>query len=365
MTRATPAAAVTTGYRCSACRTCLVSDHVREELVCPKCGIVASERHGSYEPDQRKRAAGAGEKARGARASGKITMLRHDMGVATDIAPIERDYAGNKLPPDSTQRARNLRKWQKRMRATTPEDRRLAEVLRTIDNLCEAASLTGSVSETAAIAYRTVAKKLDVKGRSTIGMAAASIYAACKRHGIVKSLAEICAGGCASDEEAAKKAKIAMRCYRDIVIEMGGAQGAHAPVVPIARYISKTANMSRIDARIERLALRLAEAAPGGAAMGGKTPQGVAAAYLYIASTLLGQPMAQREISAVAGVGDVTIRSRCRDILAQHRIKVAVQAARPAGGAAAAAAAEGAAAVAVASEDAASPAARQSRLFGF
>lgn len=363
MTRATPAAAVTTEYRCSACRTCLVSDHVREELVCPKCGIVASEQHGSYEPEQRKRAASAGGKARGARATGRITMLRHDMGISTDIAPNEKDYAGNKLPPDSTQRARNLRKWQKRMRVTTPEDRRLAEVLRTIDNLCEAASLTDSVSETAAIAYRAVVKKLDVKGRSTIGMAAASIYAACKRHGIVKSLEELCAGGCASDEEAAKKAKIAMRCYRDIVIEMGGAQGAHAPVVPIARYISKTANMSRIDARIERLALRLAEAAPGGAAMGGKTPQGVAAAYLYIASTLLGQPMAQREISAVAGVGDVTIRSRCRDILAQHRIKVSVQAARPADGAAAAAtAADGAAA---ASDDAASPAARQSRLFGF
>lgn len=361
MTRATPAAAVTTEYRCSACRTCLVSDHMREELVCPKCGIVASEQHGSYEPEQRKRAA-AGGKARGARASGRITMLRHDMGISTDIAPNEKDYAGNKLPPDSTQRARNLRKWQKRMRVTTPEDRRLAEVLRTIDNLCEAASLTDSVSETAAIAYRAVAKKLDVKGRSTIGMAAASIYAACKRHGIVKSLAELCAGGCASDEEAAKKAKIAMRCYRDIVIEMGGAQGAHAPVVPIARYISKTANMSRIDARIERLALRLAEAAPGGAAMGGKTPQGVAAAYLYIASTLLGQPMAQREISAVAGVGDVTIRSRCRDILAQHRIKVSVQAARPADGAAEA---KGAAAEAEASDDAASLAARQSRLFGF
>lgn len=327
MTRTTPAAHVVTGYACPACKSGLVSDHLREELVCPRCGIVASERHGSREDERRGLGPGP-EKGRGTRASGKTTLLRHDMGISTDIDPAGRDYRGNRIPQEAASHVRSMRKWQKRMRTSTPEDRRLAEVLRIIETICEAASVADTVRETAAMTYRLVAKKVDVKGRSTVGMAAASIHVACKRHGIVKSLDDLCAAACASADEAARKAKIATRCYRDIVIETSGMQGAEVPAVPITRYISRTANVARVGARIERLALRLAEVAPGGAALGGKTPQGVAAAYLYIASALLGQAMVQRDISAAAGIGDVTVRNRCRDILAQHRIRIVTKAAR-------------------------------------
>ena len=384
MTAPTPATAVLTGYQCAACRTNLVSDHIREELVCPKCGIVASEQHGSREMERGRPPRSAGDVRTGQRASGKTTLLRHDMGVSTDIAPVESDYSGNKISHEASAHMRGIRKLQKRMRASTPKDRRLAEMLRTIENMCEAASLVDSVRETAAMTYRAAAKRIDVKGRSTIGMAAASIHIACKKHGIVKGLAELCAGVCASDEEAARKSRLATRCYRDMVIETNGMQGEQAPFVPISKYISRTANMACVDARIERLALQLAEAAPGGAALSGKTPQGVAAAYLYIASTLLAYPMAQHDISAAAGIGDVTIRTRCRDILAQHRIRIVAKPVRQGGGAAAAA--QGAAAWgrrrhgggggmgAAAAEDEADAApaapadpaaARQSRLFGF
>lgn len=362
MTAPTPAAAVVTGYKCPACRSSLVSDHLREELVCPKCGIVASEQYTSREIEYGVVRRGTGDMRSVPRASGKTTLLRHDMGVSTDIAPVESDYSGNKLSYEASAHMRGMRKLQKRMRVSEPEDRRLSEMLRTIENMCEAASLVESVRETAAMTYRTVAKKIDVKGRSTIGMAAASIHIACKKHGIVKGLDELCAGVCASDGEVAKKSRIAARCYRDMVIETSGMQGEQAPFMPISKYISKTANMACVDARIERLALRLAEAAPGGTALSGKMPQGVAAAYLYIAATLLASPMVHHDISAAAGVGDVTIRSRCRDILAQHRIRII------AGAASQGPARTGPARRSRRRGDAAAAdpgAARQSRLFGF
>jgi len=43
----------------------------------------------------------------------------------------------------------------------------------------------------------------------------------------------------------------------------------------------------------------------------GKAPNGIAAAYLYIASILLGQGVLQRDVSTVSGVTEVTIRNRC------------------------------------------------------
>ena len=43
-------------------------------------------------------------------------------------------------------------------------------------------------------------------------------------------------------------------------------------------------------------------------------PNGLAAAYLYLSSILLGMNILQMDISKLAGVTEVTIRNRCKDI---------------------------------------------------
>ena len=57
----------------------------------------------------------------------------------------------------------------------------------------------------------------------------------------------------------------------------------------------------------------------------GKAPNGIAAAYLYIASNLLGQSVLQRDISSVSGVTEVTIRNRCKEILSGFKLKVTLR----------------------------------------
>jgi len=54
----------------------------------------------------------------------------------------------------------------------------------------------------------------------------------------------------------------------------------------------------------------------------GKAPNGIAAAYLYIASILLGQGVLQRDVSTVSGVTEVTIRNRCKEILSIYKISI-------------------------------------------
>ncbi|NHH97769.1 Transcription initiation factor B [Candidatus Nitrosotalea sp. FS] len=51
----------------------------------------------------------------------------------------------------------------------------------------------------------------------------------------------------------------------------------------------------------------------------------MAAAYLYIASTLLGQSILQRDVSSVAGITEVTIRNRCKEILTAYKMKVTLR----------------------------------------
>ncbi|KAG2481024.1 MAG: hypothetical protein NPMRth3_20012 [Nitrosopumilales archaeon] len=215
----------------------------------------------------------------------------------------------------------NLRKWQQRVRVSSPRERRLANVLTKIGEACNSLSLTKNVLETASMIYRNLDDKMDVKGKSVASISAATIYMACKQCDVVRSLNEICQGLCAQKEVKAK-VKLAARYYRTMVMEMGNFT---APIVTMDKYISKIANLSKTDVRVERLALEIAEKTKNNSIADGKAPNGIAAAYLYVASVLLGQNVLQRDVSSIAGVTEVTIRNRCKEILTSYQLKVTLR----------------------------------------
>ena len=107
-----------------------------------------------------------------------------------------------------------------------------------------------------------------------------------------------------------------------MVMEMGTVS---APVVTMDKYISKIANITKTDVRVERLALEIADKTKNNNLADGKAPNGIAAAYLYVASILLGQSVLQRDVSSIAGVTEVTIRNRCKEILTCYKLKVALR----------------------------------------
>ena len=128
--------------------------------------------------------------------------------------------------------------------------------------------------------------------------------------------------GLCAQKEVKAKAKLAARYYRTMVMEMGTFT---APVVTMDKYISKIANLTKTDVRVERLALEIAEKTKNNNIADGKAPNGIAAAYLYVASVLLGQNVLQRDVSSIAGVTEVTIRNRCKEILTSYQLKVALR----------------------------------------
>jgi transcription initiation factor TFIIB len=90
--------------------------------------------------------------------------------------------------------------------------------------------------------------------------------------------------------------------------------------ISISQYISKLANLSKFDTKIERLALEIAKKTENHLLSDGKSPNGIAAAYIYLSSILLGVNILQMDISNLAGVTEVTIRNRCKDILTNYKI---------------------------------------------
>ena len=304
---------------CPECSSTLVDDMQNGEIICSGCGVVVEEQMADYGPEAK--SSSLEEKMKLARATGQTTYSQHDLGITTEISISAKDFSGKSINSEVANQMHNLRKWQQRVRVSSPRERRLANVLTKIGEACQSLSLPKNVLETASMIYRNLDGQVDVKGKSVASISVATIYMACKQCDVVRSLEEICRGICAPKDVKAKT-KLAARYYRTMVMEMGTST---APVVTMDKYISKIANLTKTDVRVERLALEVAEKTKNNNLADGKAPNGIAAAYLYVASILLGQNVLQRDVSSIAGVTEVTIRNRCKEILTSYKLKVTLR----------------------------------------
>ena len=306
--------------KCSACESSLIDDTANGEIICSGCGIVVAEQMEDHGPEVK--STRLEDKMKLARATGQTTYSQHDLGIATEISMGSKDFSGKSINSEIASQMNNIRKWQKRVRISSSRDRRLSNVLAKISEVSQNCSLPKNVVETASKIYRSLdGKHIQVKGKSVLSISAAVIYLACKQCAIVRSLEEIIQATTPM-KEAKAKVKLASRYYRTLVMELGTVT---APVLTMDKYISKIANMTNTDTRVERLALEIAEKTKNRSITDGKAPNGIAAAYLYVSSILLGQSILQRDVSSVSGVTEVTIRNRCKEILSNSKLKLTLR----------------------------------------
>ena len=304
---------------CPECESSLIDDIQNGERICSGCGIVVAEQMADSGPELK--GTNLEDKMKLARATGQTTYSQHDLGITTEISITSKDFSGKNINSTVASQMHNLRKWQQRVRVSSPRERRLANVLVKIGEACQSLSLSKNVLETASMIYRNLDGKIEVKGKSVVSISTATIYMACKQCDVIRSLEEICRGLCAPSD-VKQKTKLAARYYRTMVMEMGTVT---SPVVTMDKYISKIANLTKTEVRVERLALEIADKTKNSSITDGKAPNGIAAAYLYVASILLGQSVLQRDVSSVAGVTEVTIRNRCKEILTSYKLNVTLR----------------------------------------
>ena len=306
--------------RCTACNSSVVDDTENGERICSGCGIVMEEHMADHGPEAK--SSSLEDKMKLARATGQTTYAQHDLGIATEISIGSTDFSGKKINAETASQMHRLGKWQQRVRVCSSRDRRLSNVLGRVSEICQSCSLPKNVTETASIIYRSLdGKNIQVKGKSVLSISAAVVYMACKQCDVIRSLEEILKEVC-HPRDVKSKTKLASRYYRTLVIEL---DTVTTPIITMDKYISKIANMTDTDTRIERLSLEIAEKTKDRNIADGKAPNGIAAAYLYIASILLGQSVLQRDISSVSGVTEVTIRNRCKEILTCFKLNITLR----------------------------------------
>lgn len=102
------------------------------------------------------------------------------------------------------------------------------------------------------------------------------------------------------------------RSYRRIVLELD----IKVPLIDPAKYIIRVANNLKFDEKAKRRALDILEQARKKNILAGKDPVGMAASVLYLVSPAEGQnvPRTQAEIARAAGVTEVTVRNRSKEL---------------------------------------------------
>ncbi len=84
------------------------------------------------------------------------------------------------------------------------------------------------------------------------------------------------------------------------------------------RYV----NALKLSGEAQEKAVQLLKKAMKKGLVTGRSPTGVSAAAVYIAGALAGERRTQKEVADVAGVTEVTIRNRYRELKEQLNIDV-------------------------------------------
>ncbi len=280
----------------------IVLDEVRGEWICLDTGEVIAERVIDRGPEWR--AFTAEEKEKRSRAGAPITATLHNGGLSTVIDWYDKDATGKKLDLKKRLELIRMRKWHTRTRMQSSIDRNLAQAMNELDRIAQQLGLPDYVKEEAAMIYKKAVEKELVRGRAIESVVAAALYAACRIHRIPRTLDEIAKYTKSGRKEVA-------RCYRLLVRELG----LKIPIVDPADYAQRIASMLNLSGATVKTAIEIINKAREAGITAGKDPAGIAAAAVYIAALLNDERRTQKEVAAAAGVTEVTVRNRYKELI--------------------------------------------------
>jgi len=279
----------------------MIEDYDRGEVVCGHCGLVVRENIMDVGPEWR--AFTKEEMDERSRVGVPFSLTLHDKGLSTVIDRANRDAFGKRIPASTRLQMLRLRKWQIRSKVHSSIDRNLAQAMAELERLSDKVRIPGSVKEKAALIYRRALDKGLVRGRSIMAIVTASVYAACRLTHTPRTLKEISAESLADEKDIS-------RCYRLLLSELD----IKMPIIDLKRRIPKVASKIGLREKTQQRAIGIIRMAEKKHMVAGKEPMGLVAATLYIACVLEGERKTQKDAAEAAGVTEVTVRNRYRDL---------------------------------------------------
>jgi transcription initiation factor TFIIB len=287
----------------------VVTDPDTGELIRKDTGEVISDNTISQEKEWRSFDMEEGENR--ARVGTPTSLAFHDMGLSTKIGKEATDATGNVIDAATRTRMGRLRMWNSRSQSHSATERNLQKAFSMLSRIKDRLSLPNHVTEKAAYTYRKAQERGLIRGDTIGSVLAASIYAAARQSGVLRTLEDI------SEVSDIKPGEVA-RSYRRIISELD----IKVPLIDLRKYIVKVANNLNFDEKIKRRALELMEQAQKNNLVVGKDPISMAASILYLVNIAERKPRTQAEIANAAGVTEVTVRNRSKELRKKLNVSV-------------------------------------------
>jgi len=291
------------------CSTCnrsgsAVTDPDSGEVICNNCGMVITDK--AQQSNAEWRSFGIDDMNNKSRTGIPISLARHDKGLSTLIGRTNKDASGQGLNAASRTMMERLRTWDLRTQANSPTDRNLRNAFNQLNTLKDKLMLPDAAVEKTAYIYRKVQERGLVRGRTIAAVLSAVVYIVCRETAIPRTLDDIAGLTNIKQKELA-------RVYRLIVLELD----LKIPMVDKMKCIVKVANKAMLSEKTKREAMNIMNVVTKKGISAGKDPMGLAGSIIYLCSTNNGENKNQIDIAEAAGVTEVTIRNRLKEIKKQ------------------------------------------------
>lgn len=287
--------------KCNRCaKSHIVTDSDSGEIICATCGLVISERMESGGSEHRNFIDGGPSNAR----TGDGTSLRrHDRGLSTIINPLNKDSTGKQLSSSMKSTINRLRLWDSRTQAHKTTEKNLRQAFNDLSRLQDKLGLSEAIIEKTAYIYRKAIERNLVRGRSISALIAASLYVACRDAEIPRTLIEVC------DASNVKRKELA-KCYRLLIQELN----LKIPVMNAEQCVARIGNNLGVSEKTKRHAIKIIDEYRQSGDIAGKSPTGIAATAIYLATIKMNEKFSQKGVAEAANITEVTIRNRSNDI---------------------------------------------------
>jgi transcription initiation factor TFIIB len=281
----------------------VIFDMVSSEYVCSSCGCVASDKF--FNNEHSSGYSGQSGFSDRSRTGMPESLAIHHKGLSTLIGMGDTDARGKALEPAQRMKMQRLRTWNNRSQLNDSISRNLEKALKFLNNFGDKLYLSQAVMESAAYIYRKAAIKKLAKGRSTLGLVGAALYAACRETATPKTISDVASVCNLSSKDVMSHYKLILR---ELSLQM--------PVLHGPDYVTLIANRLDLSEKTKREALKIFSEVQQNRISIGKNPRALAGAVIYLASQTCNEFLRQVEICQVADISTVSLRKRCKEIKA-------------------------------------------------
>jgi transcription initiation factor TFIIB len=176
---------------------------------------------------------------------------------------------------------------------------------RQIKDMADKLNLDASIISSAQSVFHKINEENLLRGRSHALVIATCIYIACRKEHVPRSFKEL---------EAVSKANSVSisRCYTGLVNafrEKGLSSITDIPPISFSQFFLRFCSKLNLSSDVAKLANGIADKAINLTEVGGKRPDSIAAASIYMACNIIGHNKTMNDVSRVTGVAASTIKS--------------------------------------------------------